>query len=215
MLDNGYYYHGDQKLTIYRDAERWAMSIEVLAYNNHEQTLDGITNHVAVFGNCILTEKRNDNDNFFIFAEDNNIDTFLEDDELYISYLNPEAKNIKVRNEIIPIIHDSQHYSLKAINLEYPDKILNYELMRGLIPEYSHLFWVTREEIAKKIPYELPILMTLNEWFHPDLANGERPSENETFNLIAEVISTGDTSLYIPTNESNTHWKNWPEGGAL
>ena len=76
MLDNGYYYHGDQKLTIYRDVNRWAMSIEALTYNNHEQTIDGITTHVAVFGNCILTKAFNDNDNFFFFAEDNGVPTF-------------------------------------------------------------------------------------------------------------------------------------------
>jgi hypothetical protein len=31
MLDNGYYYHGDQKLTIFRDEKRWAILLEVLA----------------------------------------------------------------------------------------------------------------------------------------------------------------------------------------
>lgn len=98
MLDNSYYYHGDQKLTVYRDAERWAMSIEVLAFNNHEQRIYGITTHAAVFGNCILTKKLNDNDNFFILAEDNAVDTLLEDNETYISYLNPSAENIKVRD---------------------------------------------------------------------------------------------------------------------
>lgn len=101
MLDNGYYYHGDQKLTIYQDAKRWAMSIEVLAYNNHQLSLDGITTHISIFGNCILTEKLNDNNNFFYFAEDDQIPTFIDDDNLYISFLNPEAQNITVRNKKI------------------------------------------------------------------------------------------------------------------
>lgn len=76
MLDNGYYYHGDQKLTIFRDMNKWAMSIETLAYNNLEQTIDGITTLVTVFGNCILTEELNDNSNFFFFSEDNEFPTF-------------------------------------------------------------------------------------------------------------------------------------------
>lgn len=215
MLDNGYYYHGDQKLTIYRDTDRWAMSIETLAFNNHEQTIDGITTHAAVFGNCILTRELNNNDNFFFFAEDNGVPTFLEDDETYISYLNPDAKSIKVREQLVPISHGLQHYYSKGIYLEYSDKIVNYEFLRGLIPESSDLFWVTRHEIAKKIPTDLPVLMTLRNWYHPDLAASEKPSENETFQQLALVISTGDTSFYKPTKEPNTHWKNWPEGGAL
>jgi len=215
MLDNGYYYHGDQKLIVYRDVNRWAMSIETLAFNNHEQTIDGITTHAAVFGNCILTKEFNDNDNFFFFAEDNGLPTFLVDHEIYISYLNPDVKSIRIREQLVPADHDPQHYRAKGVDLKYPDKIVNYEFLRGLIPDYSDLFWVTRQDIAKKIPIDLPVLMTIREWCHPDLAEGEKPSENEAFKQLASVISIGDTSLYNPTKEPNTHWKNWPEGGAL
>jgi hypothetical protein len=215
MLDNGYYFHGDQKLTLYRDPERWAMTIEALAFNNHELDIYGITNHVTVFGNCILSKKHNDNDNFFVFTEDDGVPAFVKDDNTYISYLNPEVKNIKVKNKLVPVIHDRQHYYAKGIILEYPDKIVNYEFMRGLIPDYSDLFWVTREEIANKIPLDLPVLMTLREWYHPDLVMEEMPGKNETFQQLAAVIASGDISAYSPTRTANTHWRNWPEGGAL
>lgn len=42
-----------------------------------------------------------------------------------------------------------------------------------------------------------------------------RPSSYETWHLIAKVIATGDTALYQPTLQPNTHWKNWPESGSL
>jgi hypothetical protein len=42
-----------------------------------------------------------------------------------------------------------------------------------------------------------------------------RPSSYETWQLIAKVIATGDTSLYKPTLEANTHWKNWPNSGSM
>lgn len=215
MLDNGYYFHGDQKLTIYRDSERWAMTIEILAFNNHELDIYGITTHVSIFGNCILSKKHNDNDNFFSFTEDHGMPAFVKDANSYISYLNPEVKNIKVKDKLVPVIHDRQHYYAKGIVLEYPDKIVNYEFMRGLIPDYSDLFWVTREEIANKIPLDLPVLMTLREWYHPDLIMEEKPGKNETFQQLAAVISSGDISAYRPTRTANTHWRNWPEGGAL
>jgi hypothetical protein len=42
-----------------------------------------------------------------------------------------------------------------------------------------------------------------------------RPSSYETWQQIAKVLATGDTSYYRPTLEPNTHWSNWPESGSL
>lgn len=42
-----------------------------------------------------------------------------------------------------------------------------------------------------------------------------RPSSYETWQQIAKVLATGDTSFYEPTLEPNTHWSNWPESGSL
>src|SRR5688572_9218795 len=91
MLDNGYYYHGDQKLTIFRDENRWAILLEVLAYHNHMSGLDGITTIANVFGNCLTGW--NDNDNFSYFASDNGTETFLYDEINYVPYLNPRASS--------------------------------------------------------------------------------------------------------------------------
>lgn len=213
MLDNGYYYHGDQKLTIFRDFNRWAILLEVLAYNNHESGIEGITSIASIYGNCL--SGWNENENFNYFASDNGTRTFLYDDSIYLPYLNPEADSILVREQKIPIIFDRQYYITKGINLENEDKILPWEFMRGLIPEYSNLFWVTRDEISKKIPKDLPIFMILENWHHPDLVSDEKPSETETFQQLAEVIFTGDKKLYNTTESKNTHWTNWPDGGTL
>lgn len=42
-----------------------------------------------------------------------------------------------------------------------------------------------------------------------------RPSSYETWQLIAKVITTGDTTLYRPSLQPNTHWKNWPASGSM
>lgn len=213
MLDNGYYYHADQKMTIFRDDKRWAILLEVLAFFNHESGLDGITTIANVFGNCLTGW--NDNNNFNYFASDNGIETFFTDDTIYLPYLNPEAKNILVRGQEIPIIFDRQYYKSKKVELEYEDKITPWEFLRGLIPDKSNLFWVTREEISTKIPKDLPIFMTLDNWHHPNLVEDEKPSETETFQQLADVIMTGDKNLYNTTEITNTHWTNWLEGGTL
>jgi hypothetical protein len=42
-----------------------------------------------------------------------------------------------------------------------------------------------------------------------------RPSSYETWQQIARVLVTGDTSFYKPTLEPTTHWKFHPESGGL
>ncbi|WP_426060026.1 DUF7003 family protein [Hymenobacter sp. B1770] len=42
-----------------------------------------------------------------------------------------------------------------------------------------------------------------------------RPSSYETWQQLAKVLATGDTSHYHPTLAPNTHWSNWPESGFL
>jgi hypothetical protein len=213
MLDNGYYYHGDQKLTIFRDEKRWAILLEVLAYNNHEDNIDGITTIANVFGNCLTGW--NDNDNFNFFASNNGVETFLYDETNYVPYLNDKAKSIKVRDTIIPIQFEKEYYLDKGVELEFENKITPWEFMRGLIPEHSNLFWQTKQEISKKIPIDLPEFMILTNWHHPDLVIGEKPSETETFQQLADVIATGNKTLYNTTETINTHWTNWPDGGNL
>jgi hypothetical protein len=90
-----------------------------------------------------------------------------------------------------------------------------WEFLRGLIPERSNLFWLTRQEIASKIPLDLPKFMTLTNWHNPDLAADEKPSETEMFQQLADVIVTGNKTLYNTKEINNTHWINWPRGGSL
>jgi hypothetical protein len=213
MLDNGYYYHGDQKLTIFRDQKRWAILMEVLAFNNHEYDIIGITTIANVFGNCLTGF--NDNENFNNFASDNGVKTFLYDETNYVPYLNDKATSVKVRDTVLPIQFDKEYYKGKGIELEFENKVTPWEFLRGLIPEQSNLFWLTRQEISKKIPLDLPEIMTLINWHHPDLALGQKPSEMETFQQLADVIVTGDITQYNTKEIINTHWTNWPGGGAL
>lgn len=42
-----------------------------------------------------------------------------------------------------------------------------------------------------------------------------RPGSYETWQQIAKVIVTNDTSYYKPSLKPNTHWLNWPESGSL
>lgn len=209
MLDNGYIYLVTSKLTAYRDEKRWVIIIEVVGYNYKGRGHNGINNCLHIFGNCIDFEPGTDNNNF-LYPTDNSSDepTFVEE------ILNSKIKTMILRKKEITINHNREFYAEKGIEFEEEDKIFIWEFLRGLVPEYENDFFATETEIRERIPKDLTKFLELKEWNHPDCADSELPSKNETFKLIAKALETGITELYKPTKEPNNHWKNWPYGGT-
>lgn len=213
MLDNGYVYPIESRLSGYRDENRWALIIEVFGFNYRAGGHDGISNCLHIFGNCLDFEPGTANSNF-LYVMDNSAEGDPFDQEFGES-MNLDVKTILLRGKSISIPHDAEYFKSKHIELEAPPEIKIWEFLRAIKDEYRASFLATEEEIRARIPQDLPCIIKLDEWFHPDLANGEKPSECETFQMIARVLETGDVKYYQPKKMSNNHWKNWPEDGTL
>lgn len=106
-------------------------------------------------------------------------------------------------------------YAAHEVTLQDPPNIYVFEFCRLLAASVRSSVLATTEERRMCVPPELEQIVQLEEWNHPDLVNGERPSSNATFKSLAEVLVHGDVSAYQPSEASNTHWKNWPVGGTL
>lgn len=213
MLDNGYVYPGDTRLSAYRDQGRWALVIEVLGYNLRAGDHNGLSNCLHCFGNCLKRPPGTANEDFLSVTEDGPEGPTFDDE--YGWYVREEASSLRIRGVTVPLRLSPEQLEEKGIELVEGPQLTGAELMRSLIPEYRDQLLATEEELRARIPPDLPLIMRLDEWHHPDLAGGELPSESETFQLIAEVLVTGEPSRYLPSKEPNTHWKNWPEGGSL
>ena len=68
--------------------------------------------------------------------------------------------------------------------------------MRSLLPKHRRLLLASEEDIAARNKEGLPLLMTLDEWFHPDLAAGELPSACEPLQMLAQSITNGEAPIY-------------------
>jgi len=74
----------------------------------------------------------------------------------------------------------------------------------------------TPEERRISVLPEMELILQLEEWHHPNVVDDkERPSGSKTFQQLAQVLVTGDVSLYQSSQPSNTHWRNWPGAGRL
>jgi hypothetical protein len=88
-------------------------------------------------------------------------------------------------------------------------------LFRLLAPARRRLLPADETELRAGIPSDLPELLRLDEWNQPEEFQDVRPSEHETFQMIAEVLESGDPTRYRPTLPANTHWSHWPDAGTL
>jgi hypothetical protein len=212
MLDNGYVYLAAVRLTAYRDNARWALVIEDLGASPRASGHDSISNCLYCFGNCLKRPPGTANEDFLVLTEDGEDGPTFDDE--YGWYVNENVHTIRIRGNLVPIQLDSEGLTEKGIVLEEP-QVNGAELLRALVSEYREQLLASETELRQRVPIDLPMLLRLEEWHHPDLAGDELPSGSSTFQSIANVLVSGDPSRYQPTQPPNTHWSNWPDGGTL
>lgn len=213
MLDNGYAYPADVRLTAYRDTDRWALVIETVDQSPRGGGHEGTRNVIHVFGNCIEGEPGPANEDFLSRTSDPpEGPIYGEECDWNLERI---AGTVMVRDR--PILFDLSPDVLqhKGITPAEQGTLSAIDLLRSLLPEHRELFLATDAEKRRRIPSDLPEFMRLEEWHHPDLSGNERPSDNETIQLLAEALVSGDPTRYKPKAVPNTHWRNWPEGGTL
>lgn len=214
MLDNGYVYPADVRLSIFRDSTRWLMIIEALGvYVPKVSGCDVFQNCLHLFGNHLSRQPGTANEDFLYPIDSLPDDPLFADD--YDWYVRPEARALSIRGNRIALDLSAKALAQRGLELLDPPNVDPVAVMRSLLPEQRTLLLASSEELAARNKDELPLFMRLDEWFHPDLATGELPSACETFQMLAEAISTGNAQAYKPTRDPNTHWRNWPDGGML
>lgn len=196
VLDNAYVYPADTRMTLYRDEERWALVIEVLGFNSHMGGTEGIDNALYCFGNCLRRRPGMSPEDTLRPVTDGDSGPLFEDP--HGTALRKGVKDLRIRGELVPA----------------PAAAQGFELLRALLP-HRDLLLATDEELQARLPPDLPRLLRLDEWNHPDISDGDMPGEHPTFVMLAKVLETGDPSHYRPRRKPNTHWSNWPEGGVL
>ena len=214
MLDNGYVYPADVRLSIFRDQARWLMIVEVLGvYVPKVSGCDVFQNCLHLFGSDLYREPGTANEDFHYPIDSLPDDPLFEDE--YDWYVRPQCRVLGIRGRRIALDLSAAALVQRGLELLEPPNVDPVVVMRSLLPEQRLLLLASPEELAARNQDDLPLFITLDEWFHPDLAAGDLPSGCETFQMLAEAISTGNAAVYNPTREPNTHWRNWPDGGTL
>ena len=223
MLDNGYVYLAATRLTAYYGDSDWALVIEVFGFSPRAGAPDLA---IHTFGNILRNKNARENyvsdeayENYLKNNPYNCYKTFfpIGGDDIWI---NPNDNEIIIPNATFQLrgdnhlVPNTSVYSEHNIELE-ETKPFVYELCRYLAAIKRDAILATPIERRHNVPTHLSEVICLEDWLHPDLAEGEKPSEVESFQQISKVLQTGDASYYKPTVQGNTHWKNWPDSGTL
>ena len=215
VLDNGHIYPVTSRISIFGDMQRWVIVVEVVGYHYRFHGHNGVENCLYIYGNCFRFKPGINNDNvLFVTADSNEGPAFTEERDVW-GLLNQDVHTLLIRDQQVNIPKDPAFYASRDVVLEHPPVVSIYEFMRAHLPEYRNVLLAEDDEIYDCFRQNLPKLMQLDEWFHPDIANDEKPSENETFRLIANVLVSGNSDCYQPTKSPNNHWRNWPDGGRF
>ena len=119
-----------------------------------------------------------------------------------------------MRGQALPL-PSIDRYLQFGIELEQPPQIQVFELCRLLAAIAREQVLATPQERSISLSPEMVQILQIEEWHHPNVVDGEQPSESEAFQQFAQVLASGEASLYRPSRQSNTHWRNWPQGGQL
>jgi hypothetical protein len=219
-LDNGYVYLAATRLSLHRSAADWAMVFEVFGFNPRAGVPDVVTH---TFGSRIVNRETTPNgyDRASYAAyrsrhpHDNYSSCWITDQD----WMDGEdvadgATDLLLRGRGVPI-PERAAYARHGIDLADSERVKVYELCRFLADVVRDDVLATPAERRAHVPDDLAQILVLEEWTHPDVVRGQKPSDVESFRQLARVLEAGDVSLYRPMTPPNTHWKNWPEGGSL
>lgn len=225
MLDNGYVYLAATRLSLFRSHADWALAIEVFGFSPRTGIPD---TYIYTFGSRLqnrptadqydsaeayenyLTNNPN-NESHSVYPIDEGEWQDQEDGEI----VRTGAETIAIRGNPVPL-PSRDEYEKHGIDLEEPPTIFVSEICRYLAAFHRNSLLATDSERRYNVPPDLVQVLQLEEWNHPDVIDETaRPSGSETFQQLASVLATGDTTLYRPSMPPNTHWSNWPDGGTL
>jgi len=225
MLDNGYVYLAATRLSLYRTAADWAMVIEVFGFSPRSGLPD---THIHTFASTLYNRntpekyaKREaydrylannpNNDSRFVYPMNEGDWQDTENGEIVAE----DATSVVLRGQERPL-PSIDEYTRRGIVLEGAPRVRVFELCRYLADAARQEVLATSNERRISVPPELPQILQLEEWHHPNVVDDDdRPSGSESFQQLAKVLATGDVGLYRPSQPPNTHWRNWPEGGTL
>lgn len=214
MWDNGYVAPAGGRLSLFGDGKQWAIVVEAIGWFHRASAYAAFENAVYRFGSDFSPELNGDvperYQSLCVVSEFPGHPLWDADRELKL-----DASYVCPRDTPAWITTDPDLYSRAGIPLFDQRKVSDPDLLRWMVQRYRSFFVASPPELRRGMSRQLPLLLQLDDWHHPDIAAGQLPSDTETFVAAADAVASGDPSFFDVSETPNTDWRNWPEGGTL
>lgn len=223
-LEDGYCIVAGSRIHLYADSTRWALVFEKSGYQTRGRCAEIVLDY---FGNCVdypveisLERKYITNSRRVPLIDQDELDRIenrIGNQYETFELIGSKIKQIKIRDVFIPFDNDYRNYEKVGINVrEYgnPNKLIDFgSFIRYLNETNPSFIHATEQDIKQHIPMDLPKIMTIDKFhFVSNYDSIKLPSMQETFQLLAKVLVTRDTSCWKPSLKANNHWSNWESG---
>lgn len=216
VLEDGYNALISVKAHLYLHESKWAIVFEKSSYQN--QNLN-VQLELTYFGNCLKNcPEGGSNKIYFVLCEENEIKKLYRDDSFENFELISEDSgkdSIKMANRNVYVEYDKNEYlknNIEIRNYNNPDSLVDIvSCFRYIHEKNNEIFNATEVQLRTHVPNDLPLLMTIDSWYHEDLV---LPSKLESYRMMSEVLEKNDPSIWKVT-KTNTSWRNWLNSGDL
>ncbi len=205
----------DQRLTVFRNDSHWVVIIEII-----EVTGESIFGRqIYLYSNCLREE--------YYSIQDKEFFTLFTGEE-YEACASRHHIRLSIAGRAVELFPTDEEY--EHLGFHFPEE--EYYAEKGLLPPWlllrylcwklDHPFFASEMELRERIRQyakeptvadQLCLFFQTNLWEHPRLHKGQTAADTESFRMLAEMIATGDASLWSQVDSSrfNSHWRYWVE----
>jgi len=223
-LEHGYFSTACNRIHLYADSHRWAIVFEKNGYANRASDAEIELDYI---GNCInYVIERYPGQNYITNTSRIQLITGEEYERIQnksgsdmecFELIDPNAKYVIVKGHKVTMEHDEKRYAhlgIKPRDFDNPRNLVSFEgLVRYLSETESLIMNATKDDIRAHLPSDLPEILMIDKFHFESVYNKNSfPSNQETYQLIAKILVTGNPNLWKPKNKPNNHWSNWESG---
>jgi hypothetical protein len=174
-LEHGYFHTANSRLSLFADDENWAIVFEKSGYANRASEIQLELNN---FGRTLRNLQPGGLYNHFTYNSQyiSLVDhKALEEVSAGFDEVSLSAIRVKVRDRHVAIPSQKEDYRKWIPDIlarEYPEIVTFEDLARYLAFEHEQLCRATLEELKTCLPYDLPLLMRIDEWHHRSYDRG-------------------------------------------
>jgi|FaiFalFF_MnMetaG_3_1042247.scaffolds.fasta_scaffold01765_2 hypothetical protein len=203
----------DQRLTVLRNDQQWVVIIEIIAVTGG--SIFG--RQIYLYSNC-LQEK------YYCIYDKTFFELFTAEE--YEACASRHHIRLSIEGRMVELFPTDDEY--EQLGFHFPKE--GYYAEKGLLPPWlllrylcwklNHPFFASEKELRERIRRyaresaladELRLFFQTNLWEHPRLNKGQTAADTASFRILAEMIASGDASLWARQDASrfNSCWQYW------